>query len=343
MGCVTSNATTAADEGCNLFANADSLDGVGPLAISPGGTSVYSVNQGATTATNNGLATVLNRSSNGTLTFNEVDGSASGSGSAVALTVSPDSKSVYAVGPFFGGMVQWWTRDTSGGASHGKIANGDYYQGPSGTPLENLGNSPSDIKVAPDGKEVFIATGNGTHSVLGWNRATSGALTPSTGASRCVGAGTGNLAGSCQARSGIFNTVRLASVDQHHRQRGEPVRDLHDRAQARAPTRRWRRIPRGIASRTRRATLAGSILNTRHRLLLVLVPSVRSGWQRRTPRTSTWVPIRRVRRARGIFGFTRNGGSVSLKPTPLRCLTTTAADNLPHLPPGQPGADAGAP
>ena len=121
--------------------------------------------------------------------------------------MSPDGQSVYAVGPWFNGMVEHLTRTTAAGANHGDIVHTAFFQGPSAT-RETLGNSPTDIKVTPDGKQVFIATGNNS-GVLGWSRATSGALTPSTGSARCVGAGTGSPAGSCQSRASINTTVRL--------------------------------------------------------------------------------------------------------------------------------------
>ena len=47
LGCITSNATTASNFNCNLIPDVRALNGVGPLAISPDGTDVYSVNSGA--------------------------------------------------------------------------------------------------------------------------------------------------------------------------------------------------------------------------------------------------------------------------------------------------------
>ena len=70
--------------------------------------------------------------------------------------------------------------------------------------------------MTPDNKEVMITTG-GSSNLLAWDRNTGGTaadhgrLTPATATARCVTAsGTGNPAGTCQTRQGMFTTQSIA-------------------------------------------------------------------------------------------------------------------------------------
>jgi hypothetical protein len=310
-GCITSDATvTPPPHSCNLSPTASALDGVTAIAISPDGENLYAV-------TNTGIVTTLNRTGDGTLSFNEINVCCSGSGAAVSVTVSPDGASVYAVGPWFNGMVEWLTRVTAPGATHGDLAHSGFYQGPSAA-QQNLGNSPSEVEVTPDGKEVLIATGVGTNAVLGWDRATSGALTPSATPSRCVS--NSDLAGTCQARPGLLAPQSLTLADN-----GATI--LVGSQQSLTTIRR-------DASSGTLTPDAGNCFG--------YPTSVFSGCAA-MPGASccpTFFPARDVVSTPdgqnvylgtespnpALWGFSHGAGALSLKPTPLRCVSVTAAD-----------------
>ena len=310
-GCITSNVTVASPpHSCNLIPTASALDGVTAIAISPDGENLYAV-------TNTGIVTTLNRTGDGTLSFNEVSLCCNGSGAALSVTVSPDGASVYAVGPWFNGMVEWLTRVTAPGATHGDLAHGAFYQGP-GPAQQNLGNSPSEVKVTPDGKELLITTGAGTNAVLGWDRATSGALTPSATPSRCVSSS--DLAGTCQARPGLLAPQSLALADN-----GATI--VVGSQQSLTTIRR-------DASSGTLTPDAGNCFG--------YPTSVFSGCAA-MPGTSccfTFFPARDVVSTPdgqnvylgtessnpALWGFSRSGGGLALEPPPLRCVSVTAAD-----------------
>lgn len=309
-GCITSDAAVASPpHSCNLIPTASALDGVTAIAISPDGENLYAV-------TNTGIVTALNRTSDGTLSFNEISLCCNGSGAALSVTVSPDGASVYAVGPWFNGMVEWLTRVTAPGPTHGDLAHSSFYQGPSAA-QQNLGNSPSDVEVTPDGKELLIATGAGTNAVLGWDRATSGALTPSATPSRCVSSS--DLAGTCQARPGLLVPQSLALADN-----GATI--LVGSQQSLTT------IRRDASS----GTLTPDAANC-----FGYPTSVFSGCAA-MPGTSccfTFFPARDVASTPdgqnaylgtessnpALWAFSRGGG-LSLEPPPLRCVSVTAAD-----------------
>lgn len=310
-GCITSDATVASPpHSCNLIPTASALDGVTAIAISPDGENVYAV-------TNTGIVTTLNRTGDGTLSFNEISNCCSGSGAAVSVTVSPDGASVYAVGPWFNGMVEWLTRVTAPGATHGDLAHGNFYQGPS-SPQQNLGNSPSEVEVTPDGKELLIATGAGTNAVLGWDRAPSGALTPSATPSRCFS--NSDLAGTCQVRPGVGTPQSLAFADG-----GATI--LVGSQQSLTTVQR-------DPSTGNLAPDAGNCFG---------YPTSAFSGCATTPGASccaTFYPARDVVSAPdgknvylgtesgnpSLWGFSRAGGALALQPTPLRCVSVTAAD-----------------
>lgn len=310
-GCITSDATVASPpHSCNLIPTASALDGVTAIAISPDGENLYAV-------TNTGIVTTLNRTGDGTLSFNEINACCNGSGAALSVTVSPDGASVYAVGPWFNGMVEWLTRVTAPGPTHGDLAHSSFYQGP-GPAQQNLGNSPSEVEVTPDGKELLIATGAGTNAVLGWDRATSGALTPSATPSRCVSSS--DLAGTCQARPGLLVPQSLALADN-----GATI--LVGSQQSLTT------IRRDASS----GTLTPDAANC-----FGYPTSAFSGCAA-MPGASccpTFFPARDVVSTPdgqnvylgtespnpALWGFSRSGGALSLQPPPLRCVSVTPAD-----------------
>ena len=235
--------------------------------------------------------------------------------------MSPDGKSVYAVGPWFGGMVEWLRRTTDAGANHGDIANGGFYQGPSPA-IQNLGSNPNDIIVTPDGKEVLISTGN---NVLGWDRNTTtdpGRLTPATAAdsTRCVtGSGTGNPAGTCQTREGILTMQSVAAPS--------------NGAVYAGAQQSLSKIDRNTSTNNLTADTGGNCFG---------YPTSTFSGCTGMPGTSpfVWYPQHALAASpdgqnlffgdqaspAGIFGYNRSGLNIARNPTPLGCTNTSATE-----------------
>jgi hypothetical protein len=316
-GCITSNPTTAGPppggDGCSLVADPTWLDNVTSIAISPDGASLYAVNSA-------GLITALNRDSSGTLTFNEIDVCCNTSTGATAVTVSPDGKSVYMAGPMYGNLVESLTRDTTAGPNLGDITHQTCFGGICST-VSNLG-APTDLAVTPDNKQLLIASSSNS-TVLGWNRSEStGALTPSSTASRCVSAG---ALANCQTRQGIIGVQSLALADNGTR--------IHVGAQQALAT-----INRDPSTNDLTPDTAGNCFG---------YPT--SGFAGCTPMPgssccTTFYTARSVVASPDgenlyfgtdpisapvnptIYGFTRSGGNISIKPSPIGCTNPGAVE-----------------
>lgn len=318
LGCVTTAPAVATAETCNLIAPTDpsSFDGPTALAMSGDGKNLYLV-------TEQGRLASMNRAADGTLTFND-SGNLCGGGCILnALAVSPDGASVYPAGPSLSGIVAHYRRDMTPGASLGDISGGFrtcVSVTSCGGSAQNLG-AVSEVAVTPDNKQLLL-TITSTNAVLAWDRAVSGPTqgdwTTATATARCVG--DTNLGGTCQARPGVIGPQSLAFADN-----GATV--LVGSQQSLATVHR-------DASTGNLTPDAANCFG---------YPTSAFSGCAATPGSScctTFFPVRDVvstpdganvylgteSSSPTLWGFSRSGGALSLKPTPLRCVSVTAAD-----------------
>ena len=173
LGCVTTSSAIATNEGSNPTAPpASALSGPQALAVSPDSKTLYTV-------TDNGFITSFNRDDDGTLTFNQTENTGFGLPFR-SVTVSPDGRSVYFVGPSDNNSaVVWRIRNTIAGEyTLGDLTPGACYA--CGCTFDQVNQGVwTDVAVTPYGKELLLTTsdanpGGDTNSVVGWDRATSG-------------------------------------------------------------------------------------------------------------------------------------------------------------------------
>jgi len=320
LGCVTTTPAVATAENCNLIAPGDlsSFNGPTALAMSADSKSLYLV-------TEQGRLASMNRAADGTLTFND-SSNLCGDGCVLnALAVSPDGASVYPAGPGASGIVAQYQRNTTAGAGLGDIGSGGFQTCFSvgtcgGSSGQNLGPV-SEVAVTPDNKQLLL-TITSTNAVLAWDRGVSGPaqgdLTPATATARCVG--NGDLGGTCQARPGVISPQSLAFADN-----GATV--LVGSQQSLATI--------------QRDSSTGNL--TPDAANCFSYPTSAFSGCTATPGANccaTFFPIRDVVSTPDsvnvylgtessnatLWGFSRGGGALSLKPTPLRCVSVTAAD-----------------
>jgi hypothetical protein len=318
-GCYTTNSTVATSDSCNLLAPPDNLALTTPtaLAASPDGLNLYVV-------TNSGRLTSFNRAADGSLAYNDTS-NYSGTGATLsAVTVSPDGASVYIGGTGAGGAVGWYRRSTTPGPTLGDIGSGfaQCFGGVCSTE-QNFGAATTALAVTPDGKELVIGLSTNT-VVLGWDRDTSvggnlGRLTPSSTPSRCVS--DSDLSGTCQVRAGMNAVQSLALADN-----GATV---HVGSQYGLAT-----IGRNTSTNALTPDTAGNCF---------AYPSSTFSGCTAMPGTdccTTFYPARDLvatpdgrnlylgtePASAGIFGFTRSGGNVTIKPAPLGCTNTPGSE-----------------
>jgi 6-phosphogluconolactonase (cycloisomerase 2 family) len=318
LGCVTTAPAVATAETCNLIAPADpsSFDGPTAMAMSADGQNLYLVTQ-------QGRVASMNRAADGTLAFNDSSNLCGNGCSLNALAVSPDGVSVYPAGPGASGIVAHYRRNTTAGASLGDIGSGFrtcVSVTTCGGSAQNLG-AVSEVTVTPDNKQLLLAISN-NNAVLAWDRALSGGAqgdwTLATATARCVGHT--SLGGTCQVRQGLITPQSLAFADN-----GATI--LAGSQQTLATIQR-------DASTGNLTPDAGNCFG--------FPTSIFSGCTA-LPGAScctTFFPAREVASTPDgrnaylgtesanptLWGFSRDGGALSLKPTPLRCVSATAAD-----------------
>ena len=161
------------------------LGGVRTLAISPDGTSLYAGSEF------DDAIVRFERNPTGSLGYRGCTGDndeatnpddcpqvTNGLDRVIALTISPDGRSLYAAAEFEDALVRF-DRKLAGGAltPRGCVIDNDATAGePCAQETDGL-RTPVDIAVSPDGASVYV-TGELDNAVARFDRATSGALTP---------------------------------------------------------------------------------------------------------------------------------------------------------------------
>ncbi len=163
-------------ESCNR--STDGLDGVTSITVSPDNKSVYATSQFDSAIVRFDRNTTTGAlSAQGCIDDNSdavaaCPSSTAGLREAWSVAVSPDNKSVYAVGRYSDAIVRF-DRSTASGAlvPQGCI---ETYRGK--CPVTTSGIwGPQGVVVSPDGSQVYVSTILGT--VVGFDRSSSGALT----------------------------------------------------------------------------------------------------------------------------------------------------------------------
>jgi 6-phosphogluconolactonase (cycloisomerase 2 family) len=181
-GCIDDNDTGADD--CSQ--SADGLDGVRTVAVSPEGNSVYTVGFGEDDA----VAHFERNTSTGELTPHGcIDDNDSGADACAqstngldmghSVTVSPDGRSVYAVGVGDSALVTF-DRDAATGELTARGCIDDNDNGPDACDQSTDGLSQiAWVGVSPDNETVLASSVEGDHALVAFNRNTaSGAITP---------------------------------------------------------------------------------------------------------------------------------------------------------------------
>jgi DNA-binding beta-propeller fold protein YncE len=193
LGCISDLENAQTCGGANGGANeAQGLNGVGGLAVSPDGASLYAPGEG------DGAIVRFDRAADGTLTnagcISDVDqaevcgganggqNEAEGLGSAKDVAISPDGGSVY-VGALQS-TIAYFDRTRDGALSNPRcVVDRDFAEdcgGTDGGQNEAQGlNIVESIAISPDGQSLYAAT-SGESAVVGFSRATNGTIT-STG------------------------------------------------------------------------------------------------------------------------------------------------------------------
>lgn len=206
-GCVTSNSTVAAEDGCvgPPAVTASSLDGVSAVAVSPDGKNVYA------TAPLGSRVTTFTRAASGELAFFN---NTLYAGQPSTLAISPNGDSVYIGVRTNSGFIGINTRNQTSGllSFTGCLTSNTGSYGCTSTP--NI-QEPARMIVTPDNNQLLVSMGDTsgccTWALLGFGRTSASTLTAPTVAT-CV-SGSGTLGGTCQSRSGMAWPRGIALAD----------------------------------------------------------------------------------------------------------------------------------